>query len=338
MIKFRNWVYYEMKPAIPALLRHTARRWVVQKKRPRVRHVWPILPGSQMPPSGWPGWPNGKRFAVVLTHDVEGPSGLAKCRCLMNCEMELSFRSSFNLIPEGPYAVPKDLRDELIANGFEVGVHDLRHDGKLYRTRREFLNNAERINGYLREWSAVGFRSGFMLHNLEWAHQLDVLYEASTFDTDPFEPQPDGLGTIFPRWITRAISGNGESELSQYPTRQHRKAGYLELPYTLAQDSTLFLFLRERNPDIWIQKLDWIASHGGMVLMDTHPDYMAFQEPHNGNWEYPVEHYIKLLKYVASRYAGEFWQALPREVAAYWQQVMPEPEINWHQKLSMNRI
>ena len=49
-----------------------------------------------------------------------------------------------------------------------------------------------RINGYAREWGASGFRSGFMLRNLDWLHDLDVQYDASTFDTDPFEPQPDG--------------------------------------------------------------------------------------------------------------------------------------------------
>jgi len=29
------------------------------------------------PAPGWSGWPDGKKFALVLTHDVEGPEGLA---------------------------------------------------------------------------------------------------------------------------------------------------------------------------------------------------------------------------------------------------------------------
>jgi hypothetical protein len=52
-------------------------------------------------PTGWPGWPGGKKFALVLTHDVEGAAGLAKCRQLMELEQSLGFRSSFNFIPEG---------------------------------------------------------------------------------------------------------------------------------------------------------------------------------------------------------------------------------------------
>src|SRR5262249_30281051 len=147
--------------------------------------------------------PNGKQFAVVLTHDVEGQSGLEKCRKLMALEAKLGFRSSFNFVPEGEYQVGRELREELSRSGFEVGVHDLHHDGKLYRSRCEFERTAVRINQYLKEWNAVGFRAGFMLHNLEWLHDLNVEYDASTFDTDPFEPQPDGVSTIFPFWAPR---------------------------------------------------------------------------------------------------------------------------------------
>ena len=150
------------------------------------------MPGSERPPENWPGWPEGKKFAFVLTHDVESKAGLDRCRSLMQLERDLGFRSSFNFIPEGSYRVPAELREELTASGFEVGIHDLKHDGHLFTSRRKFKRRAARINGYAREWGASGFRSGFMLRNLDWLHDLDVQYDASTFDTDPFEPQPDG--------------------------------------------------------------------------------------------------------------------------------------------------
>jgi len=308
---FRNRLYYGVKPLLPLLMRRRVRRWFALRKRERVRDVWPILPGSERPPSGWEGWPESKRFAVVLTHDVEGQSGLDKCRRLMQIEARLGFRSSFNFVPEGDYAVSKELRGELTAGGFEVGVHDLHHNGKLYRSRKEFSKSAERINRYLREWGAVGFRSGFMLHNLVWAHDLDVLYEASTFDTDPFEPQPDGVGTIFPFWVPRPVTSG-----------QPAGGGYIELPYTLPQDSTIFLILSENHPDIWLQKLDWVAKHGGMVLVNTHPDYMNMAGIKNGRWEYPVGFYERLLQYISSHYAGEYWSALPKEMAQYWRRAV----------------
>jgi len=49
------------------------RRWVARRTRAASGGVWPIKPGSEVPPPGWPGWPEGKQFALVLTHDVEGP-------------------------------------------------------------------------------------------------------------------------------------------------------------------------------------------------------------------------------------------------------------------------
>ena len=201
MSRLRNRVYYRVKPFIPQSLRTALRRRLASRLRSGVADVWPIMPGSERPPENWPGWPEGKKFAVVLTHDVEGQAGLDKCRDLMRLELELGFRSSFNFIPEGDYEVPRELREELTQNGFEVGIHDLKHDGRLFASRREFSQRAIQVNHYLAEWKAVGFRSAFMLHKLDWFHELDIEYDTSTFDTDPFEPEPEGLHTIFPLWV-----------------------------------------------------------------------------------------------------------------------------------------
>ena len=97
--------------------------------------------------------------------------------------------------------------------------------------------------------------------------------------------------------------------------------GYVELPYTLPQDSTLFLLLRETTPEIWMRKLDWIAEHGGMVLLDTHPDYMSFDGSPQTATEYPAALYREFLTYVKTRYAGEYWHALPKEVARHVVQI-----------------
>ena len=347
----RNRVYYSFKPFIPRSVRLGIRSWITTRKRERVGATWPILPGTETPPEGWPGWPGGKKFAFILSHDVEGQSGVDNCRRLMELEANLGFRSSYNFIPEGDYRVSKELRDQLTTNGFEVGVHDLHHDGKLYSSRAAFAQRANRINNYLKEWGAVGFRSGFMLHNLEWLGDLDVLYDASTFDTDPFEPQPDGVGTIFPFWVPRLRSAecgmrnaerNGAAGSSDVPhsvrwgeapaeppiphsalRTPHSAGGYVELPYTLAQDSTMFLLLRERHPDIWFQKLDWIARHGGMVLVNVHPDYIRFDNEPASALTFPAECYSRLLEYAKQRYGDSFWHPLPKELAAFAAEVKP---------------
>ena len=266
---FRNRLYYFLKPLIPSSFRMSVRRHFAVSRRRESAGVWPIAPGSEREPDGWSGWPGGKKFSLVLTHDVEGKAGLDKCQKLMQLEIELGFRSSFNFIPEGSYATPSELRQELAQNGFEVGVHDLKHNGRLFDSRAGFRRRSAQINRYLADWGAVGFRSGFMLHELDWLHDLDIQYDLSTFDTDPFEPQPEGRNTIFPFWVPRRETLNSQLlTLSQ---------GYAELPYTLPQDSTLFLVLREPNPQIWLSKLDWIAEHGGMALLNVHPDYIRFE-------------------------------------------------------------
>jgi hypothetical protein len=319
----RHRIYYGLKPFVPRSIRLGIRRWFAVRKREQVRDVWPIMPASKCGPEHWRGWPNGKQFALVLTHDVEGKEGLDKCRELMRLEQERGFRSSFNFIPEGNYKVSSELRDELVNNGFEVGIHDLKHDGRLFLSRRDFKNKAARINRYLRDWNAAGFRSGFMLHKLDWLHELDIQYDASTFDTDPFEPQPEGRHTIFPFWVpalgARKTEGNSdETKDSPRPTAGRPRAGYVELPYTLPQDFTLFLLLREQTPDIWLRKVDWIAKHGGMALVNVHPDYLCLDGAIPKAMEYPSTFYTALLDYVRERYEGVFWNPTPRKVAEFF--------------------
>ena len=331
-----NRIYYLLKPYLPWRLRIGLRRLMAHRQRREHQDVWPINEAAGSPPSGWPGWPHGKQFAFVLTHDVESPAGVAKCRRLMELEQKLGFRSSFNFIPEGSYAVSRELREELTQNGFEVGVHDLRHDGKLYWRREEFPENARNINGYLKDWGACGFRSGFMLFDREGLHDLNILYDASTFDTDPFEPQPEGAGTIFPFWIHRPEvlkweTGNGKSEMINgrhagsaltVQGRTSPESGYVELPYTLPQDSTLFLLLREKTPEVWFRKLNWIVQHGGMALVNVHPDYLRFPGEPASARTFPVEHYEKFLQYVQVKYGGTMWHDLPRQVATFYKSIV----------------
>jgi glycosyltransferase involved in cell wall biosynthesis len=305
-MKLKKRLYYHVKPFLPWRLRMAARGVLARQTLKASKNIWPINQVAARKPDGWQGWPDGKQFAVAFSHDVEGPKGLDRCRQLMALEEACGFRASYNLIPEGTYSVPREIRDEMVARGFEVGVHDLHHDGKLYNSRSEFRASAQKINKYLKEWNAVGFRAGFMYHNLEWLHDLDCLYDASTFDTDPFEPQPDGAGTIFPFWVSA-------------PGRK----GYVEMPYTLCQDHTMFILLREPTIDIWKRKVDWIAQNGGMVFLDSHPDYINFGSDRPNPNGYPCRFYSELLNYISTRYKGQYWHALPREIAQHVAQTKP---------------
>lgn len=298
-------IYYLARPLLPRGVQLALRRGLARRERVHCKDNWPINENSAKVPGGWPGWPDGKRFALVLTHDVETALGQSRCERLMNTEEAFGLRSSFNFVPER-YPDDPALRRRLEEHGFEVGIHGLKHDGKLYRSRATFNERAERINAYLKEWKVVGFRSPSMHHNLDWLHDLDAEYDASTFDYDPFQPQSDGVGTLFPFWIPAADG----------------KGGYAELPYTLDQDFILFVMLGEQDINIWKHKLDWVVEHGGMVLLNTHPDYMAMDGTPSPE-EYPASFYREFLEYVTERYEGSYWHALPREVGAYVREHKP---------------
>ena len=342
-------LYYFIKPLLPWGLRIAVRRYFAKRKLKKASHMWPIDEAAAQRPANWHGWPDGKQFAFVLTHDVETPKGLDNVRKLAELEIELGFRSSFNFVPEGEYETPDDLIAWLRENGFEVGVHDHRHDGKLYTSRKAFCKAAERINQYIDKWGATGFRSGFMLHNLDWLHDLNIQYDASTFDTDPFEPQPDGLRTIFPKWIPRPIENSNtldldQAEQSYTPDNQSFESisnrsskypegsGYLELPYTLPQDSTLFLLFEETSSEIWKDKLNWIADKGGMVLLNTHPDYINFESTPNSKDQYSSETYRGFLTDIKKRYSANYFHALPSRLTHWFKEnqsmMLPSPLTN----------
>ena len=299
--------YYTLKPLIPRWMQIMARRHMAGRLRRKNDGCWPVWgPAGALPPS-WPGWPGGKRFAVVLTHDVELQSGVSRCEELASLEEERGFRSAFGFVPLR-YQTPERLRESLVARGFEVMVHDLYHDGKLYRNLRTFTERRRAIDGFLQEWGTRGFSSGAMHHNLSWISQLNIDYGTSTYDVDPFEPQACGMGRIFPYWV-------------QSPNGQGR--GFVEMPYTLPQDFTLFALLEEKTNAIWRRKLDWIAGKGGMALIKTHPDYMAFHGEDKRMERYPVELYTDLLDYIRSHYEGEYWLAQPSEMARFWRGLRP---------------
>jgi len=341
-------LYYTLKRLIPRRLQISLRRALAQQKRKKYSHIWPIDERATKYPEGWAGWPAGKKFALVLTHDVESARGIPRCLPLADLEEKLGFRSSFNFVAED-YVTPHELLDNLRSRRFEIGLHGLKHDGSLFKSKKFFSKNVDRINQYLKNWGASGFRSPSMYRNLEWIGNLDIEYDSSTFDTDPFEPQPDGVGTIFPFWVTadgRAATTAANSltpgtirpevqpvicnlqpatvklqpppPTSNLQPRTVSHMGFVELPYTLPQDHALFVIMQERDIGIWKRKLGWIAECGGMALLITHPDYMNFDGRDLRIEEYPAEYYEEFLAYIKCKYEGQYWHVLPKEMARFW--------------------
>jgi hypothetical protein len=294
-------MYYTAKPLIPRGLQLSLRRTRIRMLRNKYQQTWPIYtPGAKGIASGTQ-WPNGKRFALILTHDVEGPTGRDRCRPLVQLEKDLGFRSAFYFVPRR-YSTRSELREYITQQGFEVGVHGLYHDGKLYNNTAVFQQRVPTINDYLNDWKSCGFSSPCAHHNLAWTSELNIKYAVTTYDTDPFEPQGGGIGTVFPFRVHNCQTGRD----------------YIEIPYTLPQDFALYVLMKEKTNEIWKRKLDWIAQCGGMVHLKTHPDYMSFETKTTGIEEYPLSYYTDFLRYVRQNYSDQYWHACPNELADFY--------------------
>jgi peptidoglycan/xylan/chitin deacetylase (PgdA/CDA1 family) len=294
-------VYYLVRPAVPRRAQLAMRRAFVRRQRAAPFPRWPVeslLVDGQLDhvrgrlrDSGENRlafvnfWPHGKRFCAVLTHDVEGPAGVRQIPRVLEVEQRHGFRSSWNFVAED-YDIPASAFDEIRSAGGEVGLHGIKHDGKLFASRTSFDANLPKIHRYLDDWEAAGFRSPAMHRNSDWMPEIGSSYDTSFPDTDPFEPQPGGCCSIFPFFLDDMV----------------------ELPVTLVQDHTLFEILREHSIARWISKSEWVMRNHGLVNLITHPDYMLRPER--------LDLYEQFLVFLKGRDDG--WHALPRDVAAWW--------------------
>lgn len=298
---FSKRIYYQIKPFIPQPVAWILRRWYSNPKRQNFPLSWPIearyaqfqweiirqvIAISGVNPIQFVNfWPAGQSLCLVLTHDVETRKGQDFVRAVADLEEEMGYRSSFNFIPER-YTIDADLVNELKRRGFEVGIHGLKHDGKLYRSETTFLERSKRINQYLKQFESVGFRSPLTHRQPEWMQSLDIEYDLSFFDTDPYEPMPGGTMSLFPFFIGH----------------------FVELPYTLMQDYTLTSFLHATTPQIWMDKVNFIELYQGMALINSHPDYLQKEQ----SWKV-YRQFLSEMKQKKS-----YYHALPREVARWW--------------------
>jgi hypothetical protein len=293
--------YYRVKPVLPTPVTRGLRRLQGWLAHPSGSLAWPIedrfvrfqagvarhvLDELGIPTASFLDfWPRGARFALVLTHDVETGQGQRFAAAVADLEEAMGFRSSFNLVASR-YPLDFRLIEDLVGRGFEVGVHGLHHDGRLFSSRAEFSRRAKLINERLRELGACGFRSPLTHRNPEWMQELAIEYDSSFFDTDPYEPIPGGTMSIWPFQL----------------------GAFIELPETLVQDHTLRVVLGQRTPRLWLDKLEFIAASRGMALLTTHPDYL--REPAT------LTIYRDFLTELRDRH--RYWHALPREVARWW--------------------
>jgi hypothetical protein len=297
--------YYGVRPLLPVRVRKHFQRLFLAGRMDTPFPSWPVdrtvdrllerllalsmrAQGLERVPFIW-FWPDGRSSAAIMTHDVEMPAGVRFCPALMDIDERHGFRSSFQLVPEDRYATPEPLIGEMRQRGFEVNVHDLNHDGRLYWDRKEFLRRAAKINHYARKFGAHGFRAGVLYRNLDWYDAFDFAYDMSVPNVGHLDPQAGGCCTVMPYFVGRI----------------------LELPVTATQDYPLFQILGEYSIELWIQQINLIQDGYGLISFITHPDYLAERRASTT--------YRALLAYLARlRSEVNLWTALPGEVNEWW--------------------
>ena len=300
-------VYYLVRPLLPVALRRSMQRRALQGWDLRSFPSWPVDrtvdrlleklmiltlesgPGERVPFIWF--WPEGKSGCIVMTHDVETPSGLASCDALMSLDDSFGVKSSFQIIPGGRYQVSEMTLDSVRSRGFELNVHDWNHDGSLFLNRALFLSRAARINEYAARWQASGFRSGALYRNSDWYDALDFSYDMSTPNVGHLDPQPGGCCTVMPYFIGRM----------------------LEIPVTTTQDYSLFHILKDYSIDLWKRQVSEILAGNGLASFIVHPDYIGKGRA-RATYTHLLEHLCKV------RADENAWCALPGDVNRWWRE------------------
>ena len=195
----------------------------------------------------------GKRTAVCLTHDVDFLEGYRFIPELVRLEKEFGFRSSFNLLGNGGYKCDQESIQQLISEGFEIGLHGYYHDIALgYRDRRTMEWHIQKALEAL-PFPIKGFRAPALAVSeslLTVLNDMGFHYDSSARVASSFYP---GVGVCLPY---------------RYPG-----INLWEIPLAI-QDDTLFRdFSLSEEEGLETVKgiIQKISSQGGVSVINTHP-------------------------------------------------------------------
>jgi peptidoglycan/xylan/chitin deacetylase (PgdA/CDA1 family) len=229
-----------------------------------VRAIEEIL-GEKLERKKW----NGKKYAFILTHDVDTLEGLRKAKKLKKIEHKYDVPSAW-YVPSKRYKLDAGAIREL-ANRGEVGAHDTKHDGKLNRLSRnalvERLREAKQILENITGEKVDGFRAPLLQHSVEIVQALrdaGYSYDTSVPTWEPRHPSTmnsHGIGTMYPLTLE----------------------GVTEIPVTLPQDQQLLHVLGLSPKEVtreWMRMIDMVKEIGGLCTVLVHPDY-ELADPEN---------------------------------------------------------
>lgn len=300
-------LYYLLRPLLSVSVRRRLQKFHLRKWREIPFPQWPVdcsvdnlleellllavkNSGGEPIPFIW-FWPEGYSACALMTHDVETTLGRDFCGTLMDIDEAFGIKASIQVVPEVRYSVSPEFLTSIKERGFEVVVHDLNHDGHLYKDRDQFLKRAVKINSYLKEYGSEGFRAAVLYRKQLWYDALKCSYDMSVPNVAHLDPQRGGCCTVMPYFLGDIV----------------------ELPVTTVQDYTLFNILEYFSINLWKEQTEIILNRHGLMSFIIHPDYIIESRQ--------TEIYKSLLAYLNQLRQDEgLWITTPGEVNRWWRE------------------
>lgn len=191
---------------------------------------------------------------IILTHDIETHAGFTWAKKIATLEREYGFRSLWHIVAHR-YTIEYNVLDWLAENGFDIGLHGYNHDSKLiFLSESKIRQRLDRCKPLLERYHIKSFRSPAFFRNDKLFQVLKdyVQYDYSYLDTDIFCPGGHG-GCLW--------------------TKPFSFSGLIHIPTTLPYDAPLyFRYTPKQLPIFWKQKIEWLRSCSGNIVVNTHPD------------------------------------------------------------------
>lgn len=296
---------------------------------PLVAGRWPHGPEDHPPDPAWPierrlddfraelfdgltsttetrrgGWPEGRRFPLLVTHDVDTKAGMALAGQVLDEMVALGLRPCFFLVGHG-YKWDEGFIRAVGEAGGEIGLHGDLHDNRIsFLSADKAAERLDTCRELVDKYGIRGFRAPSLLTS-------DALYEAvrPRFAWDSSVPDTDthtllgarrGCGTIFP----------------------FRRKGCLVLPLTMPADDRLLLlgYRGLELVDVLRRKMQHVRELGGLCHFLTHP------EPHLFGKRVLRDLFRAVFSEILD--SGEAWVATPSMVAEYWESLTAAPAGN----------
>jgi hypothetical protein len=207
--------------------------------------------------------------SLLITHDIETNKGFRRALALKDIDDKLDIMATWFLCSD-EYEMPRPIAREL-ADGATIGSHDVRHDGRLVRIRKdeELVKRLLQSRLRLEDIFEVGVQC-FRAPLLQSSHRiLSALSKACyryDFSLPCWEPAYPLTGTGF-----------GIESLQEFEAD-----GIVRVPLTLFQDHQLLNVLRLSVNDcikLWVEQAKLISSFEGDLVLLVHPDYSFSREP-----------------------------------------------------------